>query len=327
MDNSFISNSSSLSRRSFLAFTGAAVAGVASRNLLAQGTKPKSPFVQQSLDAAAKATLTGKMLRGDVGVVMGAGGNIGVVKSPQGALVIDSGYSTSAEHLWEQLNAMGIEKVPLLINTHWHFDHTDGNAALHQRGAHILAHQRARYWMMQDHTINIPGAFDNVTFQAAPAAGLPNEVMTDRRTVHHGAETIDISYHPAAHTDSDIALVFKQANVVHTGDLFFNGFYPLIDSTSGGRLAGMVNGGRKILAASNADTIFIPGHGPIATRDQYQDFVTMLATIGGNVEKQKRAGKSAEEVAAAHPTQEFDEKWGKGFLSAEKFAHVVYAAV
>jgi glyoxylase-like metal-dependent hydrolase (beta-lactamase superfamily II) len=316
-----------LNRRSFLALTGAAFAGVASRTLLAQAAKPKSPFVQQSLDAAAKAQLTGKMLRGDVGVVMGAGGNIGVVKSPVGGLVIDSGYSTSAEHLWEQLNAMGIDKVPLLINTHWHFDHTDGNAALHQHGAHILAHKRTRYWMMQAHVINIPVAFENVAFDAAPAAGLPNEVMTDRRSLHHGAETIEITHYPAAHTDSDMALVFKQANVVHTGDLFFNGFYPLIDSTSGGRLAGMVDGGRKILAASDAETIFIPGHGPIATRDEYQAFVTMLDTIGGNVAKLKSAGKSADEVAAAKPTEAFDEKWGKGFLDGEKFSHIVYAAV
>jgi cyclase len=319
--------SAPLSRRSFLALSAAAAAGLASRTLLAQQAKGNLEFVHTALDAAAKAKLQSRMLRASVGVVMGAGGNVGVLKAPEGALVVDSSYSTAAEHLWAELNALGVSKVPLLVNTHWHFDHTDGNAALHQRGARILAHQRTPYWMAQDHTINIPGAFENAFFPAATAAALPQDVMTDRRTLHHGGETIEITHYPAAHTDSDIALVFKQANVVHTGDLFFNGFYPLIDSTSGGRLAGMVDAGRKMLAASNAETIFIPGHGPIATRQEYQAFVTMLDTIGGNVRKQKQAGKSADEVAASHPTQPFDETWGKGLLSPEKFARVVYAGV
>jgi glyoxylase-like metal-dependent hydrolase (beta-lactamase superfamily II) len=224
-----------VSRRSFLSLTSAAVAGIAahpSLRLLAQGEKQPTAFMQQARDAAAKAALQGKMLRGDVGVVMGAGGNVGVLKSAGGGLVIDSGFASSADHLWQQLNLLGVDKVPMLINTHWHFDHTDGNAALHQRGARILAHERTRYWLQRDTAINIPKAFE-VGFVAAPAAALPQDVMTTTRTLHHGAETIEITHYPAAHTDSDMAIVFKQANVVHTGDLFFNGFYPLIDSGSG----------------------------------------------------------------------------------------------
>lgn len=326
MPISYLSASSPLSRRSFLAFSGAAAAGFAARGLLAEQQKPRSSFVQQSLDAAAKAKLEGRMLRGDVGVVMGAGGNIGVLKAPEGAALIDSGYSTAAEHLWEQLHGLGVDKVPMLINTHWHFDHTDGNAALHQRGARILAHQRTRYWLTREHTLSIPGAFE-AQFPAASREALPQDVMTSARTLHHGAETLQLTHYPAAHTDSDIAITFKQANVVHTGDLFFNGVYPLIDSTSGGRLAGMVDAGHKILATANKDTIFIPGHGPIATFAEYQEFITMLDTIGTAVEKQKRAGKTADEVVASRPTQRFDGKWGKGFLDAGKFTHVVYAAV
>lgn len=326
--NSQSAVSTPLTRRAFLRATTVAAAGAAlaidaGPRLLAQA---RSPFVQQSLDSAAKATLQGKMLRGDVGVVMGAGGNVGVLKSAEGAVVVDSSYSTAAAHLWEQLNALGIRSVPLLVNTHWHFDHTDGNAALHQRGASILAHERTRYWLKQDHTLSIPGAFE-AAFTAAPPAALPQQVFTAEHTLHHGAETIRLVHYSAAHTDSDIALFFAHANVVHTGDLFFNGIYPLIDSTTGGRLSGMVDAGHKILAATDADTTFIPGHGPIATRAEYAAFIAMLEGVGHAVDTLKRAGKSADEVVAAHPTQPFDGQWAKGFLDGDKFARVVYAAV
>ncbi len=314
------------SRRTFLSLATAAVAGIAAGRALGQAQKARSPFVQQSLDQAAQAKLESKMLRGDVGVVSGAGGNVGVLKAPAGALAVDSSYSTAAAHLWEQLNALGVDKVPHLINTHWHLDHTDGNAALHQRGARILAHERTRYWMSRDHVIAVPGAFE-ASIPAAPAGGLPEDVMTERRTVHHGAETIELTHYPAAHTDSDIAVVFTKANVVHTGDLFFNGFYPLVDSTTGGKLFGVVDAGHKILASTDAETIFIPGHGPVATRQDYLEFLTMMNTVGQNVQKLKRAGKTADEAVQEHPTQAFDAKWGKGLLTPEKFTRVVYAAI
>jgi glyoxylase-like metal-dependent hydrolase (beta-lactamase superfamily II) len=316
-----------LSRRSFFGLAGAALAGACSRRLWAQAAHTRSPFVQQQLDMGAKAQLTSKMLRGDVGVISGAGGNVGVLKGTDGAVLVDSSYSTAAQHLWEQVNALGIQQVPLLINTHWHFDHTDGNAALHARGARILAHERTRHWMSEDHEINIPGVIEHTVFEAAPKPGLPQDVMTTERTVKHGAETMRLRYYPAAHTDSDIAIFFEKANVVHTGDLFFNGMYPVIDSTTGGKIFGMVDAGHKILAATTPDTIFIPGHGPIATRQQYADFVAMLDTMGQRVKELKAQGKSADEVVAAKPTASFDEQWNKGLFKGEQFTRIVYYAL
>jgi glyoxylase-like metal-dependent hydrolase (beta-lactamase superfamily II) len=316
-----------LSRRSFLGVAGAALAGACSRGVWAQAVRAPSPFMQQQLDTAAKAQLTSKMLRGDVGVISGAGGNVGVLKGADGAVLVDSSYSTAAEHLWEQVNALGVQKVPLLINTHWHFDHTDGNAALHARGARILAHEQTRKWMAEDHEINVPGLFDHAVFQAAPKAGLPQDVMTTEKTMKHGTETMRLKHYPAAHTDSDIAIFFERANVVHTGDLYFSASYPMIDFTTGGKIFGMVDAGHKILAATTAETIFIPGHGPIATRQQYADYVSMMEAIGKRVQALKQQGKSVDEVVAAKPTASFDEQWGKGFIKADGFARLVYLTV
>jgi glyoxylase-like metal-dependent hydrolase (beta-lactamase superfamily II) len=319
--------SAPLNRRSFLALAGAAVAGACTRVTWAKPAHAPSAFMQQQLDMAAKAQLSGKMLRGDVGVIIGAGGNVGVLKGADGAVLVDSSYSTAAEHLWEQVNALGIQKVPLLINTHWHFDHTDGNAALHARGARILAHAQTRHWMSQDHEINVPGLFDHAVIEAAPKAGLPDDVMTSERTLKHGGETMRLKHYPAAHTDSDIAIFFEKANVVHTGDLYFSTSYPMIDFTTGGRISGMIDAGHKILAATNEETIIIPGHGPIATRQQYADYVTMMETIEKTVQMLKQQGKSVDEVVAAKATAAFDDQWGKGFIKPDGFARLVYLSM
>lgn len=292
----------------------------------AQAAHARSPFVQQSLDTAAKAQLSSKMLRGDVGVIIGAGGNVGALKGADGALLVDSSYSTAAEHLWEQVNALGIQKVPLLINTHWHFDHTDGNAALHLRGARILAHERTRYWLTQTHVMAVPGVMDAGEFAPAPAAALPQDVMTGERTVKHGAETVHLRHFPAAHTDSDIAVHFQNANVLHTGDLFFNGFYPFIDPTTGGTIQGMAKQGHAVLKMADKDTIIIPGHGAVGSREDYVAFVEMLDSISAKVIAMKQAGKSADEVVAAKPTADFDAKYAHGLFTPDQFARLAYAA-
>jgi glyoxylase-like metal-dependent hydrolase (beta-lactamase superfamily II) len=315
-----------VSRRSFLSLAGAALAGAALRpRLWAQTAHARSPFIERSLDTAAKAQLSSKMLRGDVGVISGAGGNVGVLKAPDGALLVDSSYSTAAEHLWQQVNALGVEKVPLLINTHWHLDHTDGNAALHARGARILAHERTRHWLTQAHVMTVPGVMDAGEFPPAPAAGVPQEVMTGERTVKHGAETVHLRHHPAAHTDSDIAVHFQNANVLHTGDLFFNGIYPFIDPTTGGTIQGMAKQGRAVLKLADKDTIIIPGHGPVGSREDYAAFLDMLDSVSGKVSAMKRAGKSADEVVAAKPTADFDAKYAHGMFTSDQFARLAYA--
>ncbi len=282
--------------------------------------------MQKSRDAVANATFKATTLRNHVGVVSGDGGNVGVLAAGDGGLLVDSGYASGADHLWAQIQSLGVTKPAMLINTHWHFDHTDGNEALHQRGARIVAHERTQHWLSEPHTMAIPGILDAGTFPPAPKSALPTETLTTEKTIQHGGETVRLRYYPKAHTDSDIAVHFENANVLHTGDLFFNGFYPFIDPTTGGRLRGMAEQGRGVLKTTDKDTIIIPGHGPIGTQADYMAFITMLEAISDKVQSLKASGKTLDDVIAAKPTAAFDAKYAKGIFTPDQFARLAYEA-
>ena len=135
-------------------------------------------------------------------------------------------------------------------------------------------------------------------------------------------------YHVAnAHTDGDTIVHFSKANVLHTGDAFFNGFYPFIDTDSGGSIAGMIAASRKLLELADDNTRIIPGHGPLADKADLQAYHDMLVTAQANIGALKKAGKSIEEIVAAKPTAELDDKWGDGFLKPDIWVRIVYAGI
>ncbi len=281
------------------------------------------PIVVQARAAAAAGKITVKPLRNKVSLLMGTGGNIAVLTGKEGKLLVDSGYSTAKPQTLEALATLSSDPIRHLINTHWHFDHTDGNEWMHEAGAVILAHTRTRDHLSVATTMQ---AFQT-TFPAAPRAALPTKVFETEHTLKHDQQTLHLSHYAPAHTDSDIFVHFTEANILHAGDTWFNGFYPFIDYSTGGSINGMITAAEKTLAMVNADTMIIPGHGPLGAKPELQDFHDMLAGVRDAVAAQKKQGKSLAETVAAKPTAAFDEKWGKGFLPADTFVALVYAGV
>jgi glyoxylase-like metal-dependent hydrolase (beta-lactamase superfamily II) len=299
-------SSPAISRRNFLTIASAATAAACfNPRLLRAQELPE--VVIRGRAAGATAKVTTQKLRGNVCALMGVGGNIAVLPGKDGKLLIDSGYSTSRPQLTEALAAISSDPITHLINTHWHFDHTDGNEWLHSAGATIIAHENCRTRLSTRQEIT---AFKAI-FSPAPAGAIPTMVFATDDTLKINGATLTLRHFDPAHTDTDISIYFAEANVLHVGDTWFNGFYPFIDYSTGGSINGMIQATKRNLSAVTADTIIIPGHGPIGNKAQLTEFHDMLVGVHDNVAALKKQGKSLDETVAAKPTSAYDAKWGK----------------
>ena len=253
-------------------------------------------------------------------VLMGMGGNIAVLTGEDGTVQIDSGVPSRATDIAQAIAVISSKPVATLINTHWHFDHTGGNEAVGKAGARIVAQNNTRKRLASAQRID----FYKMDVQATPHTGLPTLTFADSILEYANGEELALTHVAPAHTDTDIFIHFRQANVIHAGDLLFNGFYPFIDYSSGGWIGGMVAGCDHLLAAGNANTRYIPGHGPMATRADVQNFRTMLATVQGRIAPMLKAGRTEAETVAAKPTKDLDAKWGHGAFTSDQFVAIVY---
>jgi glyoxylase-like metal-dependent hydrolase (beta-lactamase superfamily II) len=300
-----------ISRRHFLTTTAAAAtaAFLNPRTLLAQGLPAQQApdFLTKSRAGNANNKITATPLRRNVTFLGGAGGNIVVLAAKEGKLLVDSGYSSCQPQLNAALVAINADPIRVLINTHWHLDHVDGNDWMHSAGATIWAHENTRSRMASTQRI---AAFD-ATIPPAPTGALPTVLVNTYRTLSDSISTLKLTHYDPAHTDTDISVYFTEADILHVGDTWFNGFYPFIDYSSGGNISGMIRATEQNLAATTADTIIILGHGPIGNKAQLTEFHDMLVSVRDNVAKLKKEGKSLDETIAAKPTAAFDEKWGK----------------
>jgi cyclase len=254
-------------------------------------------------------------------LISGLGGNIAVLAGPDGAFVVDSGLADRVAKTQGELGKAA--PLALLVNTHWHFDHTGGNESIARAGARIIAHENCRQRLATDQYAE---AFDR-KIPASPPAALPVITIKDPTTLHLNREEIRLLPVPPAHTDGDVIVHFQNADVIHTGDLYFNGGYPFIDYSSRGVLGGLVTVIRDLAAIAGAKTRIIPGHGPLATRDDLKNYLAFLETMLERFGKLKAEGKSVDEVVAAAPTQDFDEKLGRGFLKPEQFVRITYTGM
>jgi cyclase len=262
-------------------------------------------------------------LGGGLSLITGPGGNITALTGPDGILMVDSFVPAKGAELAPVVRKLG-EGPITLINTHWHFDHTGGNAALHGIGARIIAHDSVRTRLgteqyMADFEMKIP---------PSPAAALP--ILTFDKSLTfpswHGEE-IHIQHVAPAHTDGDVFIHYRKANVLQTGDLFSNGFFPNIDSSSGGWIGGMVAASDLILGIVDAKTRIIPGHGPMATVADLKAARSMLAEARDKVEPLVEAGKTLDEAIAAKPLASLDARWGKGLFKGSHFTRLVYSGL
>ena len=221
----------------------------------------------------------------------------------------------------KELAALDSGKITLLIDTHWHFDHTDNNPNLRAAGAEILAHANTKTRLSEAHDllgIHIP---------AAPAAALPGKTFTNTWGQTANGETLALAYFVPAHTDTDIFIRYERANVIHMGDVFFNGMYPFIDASTGGNIDGMIAGANKIIAMANSRTKIVPGHGPLGDKASLTKSRDMLVTVRDRVAALKKAGKSLPDTQAEKPTKDLDEVWGKGMMGGDDFVALVYSTL
>ena len=273
---------------------------------------------------AATAPIATHKLRGNVTVLTGSGGNIAVLNGPDGKLLVDAGITASRPRIKEVLASIGTEPITRLINTHWHFDHADGNEWLHGEGAAILAHENTR-----KHLLSALRVEDwNFDFPPAPTGAIPGEVITDEATIDANGTALVLKHYPAAHTDSDITVTFAESDIVHTGDIYWNGSYPFIDYSTGGGIDGVIRGADAILQLVSDSTILVPGHGyPVSNRSDLIAYRDMLSAIRESVAGLKGKGHSLEEIVAARPTADFDEQWGRFVIDPAFFTRLVYQGV
>jgi glyoxylase-like metal-dependent hydrolase (beta-lactamase superfamily II) len=227
------------------------------RQILAQD----DGLVQMARRSASSGNITVQKLRGNISVLMGAGGNIAVLPGPDGKLLIDAGFAGSRPKITEALASISSDPIKQLINTHWHFDHTDGNEWLHAAGAAILAHTNTKKRLST--TTRVEGW--NFTFPPAPAGAIPADVFDDERTLKLNGTSIALKYYGPAHTDSDISVYFTDADVFHVGDTFWNGYYPFIDYSTGGSIDGMIRTTEANLAKVTDKMIIIQATVRLAT--------------------------------------------------------------
>jgi glyoxylase-like metal-dependent hydrolase (beta-lactamase superfamily II) len=255
-------------------------------------------------------------------LIAGPGGNIGVFIWPEGKLAIDSGVAGASDAILVQMDSLGPQPLRILINTHWHYDHTEGNEAFRKRGGLIVAHENVRKRMSSEQYID----FFHIHMPASPSAALPESTFPSNTSFNLGTEEIRVTHVPPAHTDGDSFIQFVNANVVHTGDLGFNGFYPFIDYSSGGKVDGMIAGVNKVLSICNNGTKIIPGHGPIMTTAELKQYRDMLVDVAERVHKLSKQGRDVAGVVAAKPTAKYDENH-KGFFTPDQFATIVYSSL
>lgn len=266
------------------------------------------------------APIQSQKLADTLTLLSGPGGNVVVLNGPDGKIVVDTFVSPAWPKLKEALDGLGNAPLKFVINTHWHFDHTDNNAPLHAAGATVLAHEATKKRMSEPHDLQPLG----LHFEPSPSEALPQQTFTATHKLQANGEILSLEYFSPAHTDTDIFIHFPKGNVIHMGDTFFNGFYPYIDGGTGGKITGMIAAADKILPLANNYTKIVPGHGPLGNKEDLTKFRDMLVTVRERIQKLKSAGKSAQETAAEKPLADLDPMWGNGFMNGDIFIHVVY---
>jgi glyoxylase-like metal-dependent hydrolase (beta-lactamase superfamily II) len=247
---------------------------------------------------------------------------MGLCVGEDATFLIDDQYAPLTEKIKNAVLKVTDKPIGFVLNTHWHGDHTGGNENLGEMGALIVAHDNVRTRMSTEQFMK---AF-NRTIAPSPKAALPVVTFNDTVTFHLNDETIHAFHVPPAHTDGDSVIFFKNANVVHAGDLFFRARFPFIDLSAGGSFKGMIEASERLLELVDDETRIIPGHGDLATKSDLREYHDMLVLVKERVAPLIAAGKTEAEVVAAKPLAD-SPSWGEGFVNADRFLSIVYQSL
>jgi glyoxylase-like metal-dependent hydrolase (beta-lactamase superfamily II) len=260
---------------------------------------------------------------GNVYMLTGAGGNIGVSAGKDGVFMIDASYAPLTEKIKAAIGTFSSKPARFVLTTHWHQDHAGGNEYLAREGAMLVAHENVRKRLGSEQFVE----FFNAKVPAMPESALPIITFSRDISFHLNEDDIFIFNIAPSHSDGDAIVHFRRSGVIHTGDLYFNGLYPFIDLSAGGSVDGVIAVIKKIMDICDSNTKVIPGHGPLSDRAGLEAYLKMLVAIRDNIASEIKAGKTLDEVIASKPTRVFDPIWGKGFLKPEQFVKIVYSSL
>jgi cyclase len=270
-------------------------------------------FAQQDF---SKVEIKVSKVAGTVYMLQGAGGNIGVSAGDDGIVIVDDQYAPLAPKIRAALATITSKPIKFILNTHYHGDHTGGNAEFSKDGT-IIAHENVRKRLQNGST-----AMGRST-PPAPKEALPIVTFNDRATVHVNGEDIRAIHMPSGHTDGDAVIWFTQSNVVHMGDDFFNGTFPFVDMENGGSVRGMATNVEAVVAQIKDDTKVIPGHGALGDRNSLRAFGEMLRGSLAAVDAAMKSGKTLDQIKSEKVLAPW-EKWGGGFFTTDRWAETLY---
>jgi cyclase len=251
----------------------------------------------------------------------GAGGNLALFAGPDGALLVDDQFAPLSAKILDAVKTACGQAPRWVVNTHWHGDHVGGNENMAAAGALVFAHDRVRQRMIAGQDNQLFGR----KVAPAPAPALPLVTFNDSTTFHVNGETVVVFHVAPAHTDGDAIVWFQNANVVHMGDTFFSGSYPIIDVESGGRASGLIAAAERVLARIDGNTKLIAGHGALGDRATLERYRDMLTGTRAAVAKLVKRKLTLEQVQAAKPTAPWDEEWGKRFVKPDRYVQMLVA--
>lgn len=247
-----------------------------------------------------------------------AGGNIMLSVGSDGVVMIDDSMPPLLPNLNKAIAEVTDKPINFLINTHMHADHTGNNVSFGETGAHIIGHTNLRDRLQVSTVDGQEGS------APLPMAALPVITFSDEITFHLNGDDARVFHLASAHTDGDVAIYFKKANILHTGDALFNGLFPFIDTAHGGSVEGYIAAQKLLYELADDKTVIVPGHGPIATRTDLKVAADMLVDAVKRVEKLHKKGLSEDEVVAKNPLAKYHEKWNWGFITTEKITRTIY---
>ncbi len=262
-------------------------------------------------------------LGGGFYALSGQGGNVGVSVGADGVFVIDDQYAQMSEGLLAAIGELSDGPIRYVLNTHWHGDHIGGNENFAATGAVLVSHDNVRARM----ATGLESPMRGEAIPPSPQAALPVLTFSDTATFHFNGHEARVIHAPHAHTDGDSIIWFADTNVLHMGDIFFNGFYPFIDVASGGSLDGTIAGLEVGLAIADDETKIIPGHGALATKAEMQAAHDVLVSVRTIIAPLVAEGMSEEDVVAADPLSEFNGDWGQWFIDGDTMTIIAYRSL
>ncbi len=253
-------------------------------------------------------------------MLKGRGGNIGISTGEDGLYIIDDQIKPVTSQLLQAIRKISNKPIRFVINTHYHADHTGGNETIGAAGAVIIAHDNIRKRMTTEQV----SIFMNNTTPPYPKGALPVVTFSDRMSLHLNGETATAYYVANGHTDGDSIIHFPVSNVIHMGDMYFNGLYPYVDLDAGGSMQGLVAAADLALSMADESTRIIPGHGPLAVSEDLKNYRDFLIQAGANVQELIDKGMDLQQIIAAKPTGEWDEALGKTWITPAQFVTFIY---